>query len=288
MNCYNGEKYLHAALDSVIAQTYRNWELIFWDNQSTDGSAAICKSYADSRLRYFYANAHTELGAARIQAFRQIRGEFAAVLDADDVSSPERLARQVSFLKQHPDIALVGSWAQYIDDNGRVFDEFKPPTNQEELQDSMGWTNPIAHSSAMYRYKSALQVGGYSKDIVWAQDFALSIALAQHFNIAIIDDFLCQVRVLKASMTRSKKYQILAAREALLLFQRAAASLKLSPGARRLNRRAIAITEIRLGLANLRNSSVMAGLNLVLHGVMTSPSALWGNGPARRFFGAKF
>lgn len=288
MNCYNGGRYLRAALDSVMAQTYRNWELIFWDNQSTDDSAAICKSYADSRIRYFYANEHTELGAARIQAFKHIRGEFVAVLDTDDVAYPERLARQVSFLEQHLDVALAGSWAKYIDENGRVFGEFKPPANQEELQDSLGWTNPLAHSSVIYRYQSALQVGGYSKDIVWAQDFDLSLALAQHFNIAIIDVFLCQVRVLKASMTRSKQYQILAAREALSLFQRAAASLKLSTKARRLNRRAIAITEIRLGLANLRNNSVVAGLNMVLHGVMTSPSALWGNGPARRFFGAKF
>lgn len=288
MNCYNGGKYLRAALDSILAQTYQNWEVIFWDNQSTDDSAAICKSYGDPRIRYFYAGEHTELGAARIQAFQQIYGELVAVLDADDISHPDRLTMQVAFLEQHPEVALVGSWAQYIDEQERVFDEFKPPADQEELQDCLGWTNPIVHSSAMYRYQMALQVGGYSKDIIWAQDFALMLALAQRNKVAIIDDFLCQLRMLPASMTRSKKYQILVASEALLLFQRAADSLRLSERARRLNRRAVAIAEIKLGIATLKNNSILSGIKIVLRGVAADPSALWGNGPARRFFGAKF
>lgn len=108
MNCYNGEKYLRPALDSVVAQTYPDWELIFWDNQSSDRSAEICKSYGDPRIRYFYAAEHTELGAARILAFQQVRGEFVAILDADDIAHPERLARQVAFLREHPATALVG------------------------------------------------------------------------------------------------------------------------------------------------------------------------------------
>src|SRR3990172_11917066 len=100
MNCYNGEKYLREAIESVLAQTYQNWELIFWDNQSTDCSAVICKNYGDSRIRYFCASEHTELGIARILAFHKIRGEYVAVLDADDISHPDRLMRQVGFLEQ--------------------------------------------------------------------------------------------------------------------------------------------------------------------------------------------
>lgn len=288
MNCYNGEKYLRAALDSVLAQTCQNWELIFWDNQSTDKSAAICKSYGDPRIRYFYASEHTELGAARIQAFKKIHGEFVAVLDADDVAHPDRLARQVEYLEQHPDVALVGSWAQLIDEHGKGFDIFEPPAKQEELQDCLGWTNPIIHSSAMYRRQLAQEVGGYSESIVWAQDLGLTLALAQRARIAMIADYLCQVRVLPASMTRSRKYQILIANELLLLFKQAADTLQLSARARRLNRRAMAIAEIKLGIATLRDDSFWAGLGMALHGFFKAPSALWGNGPVRRFFGAKF
>ena len=79
MNCYNGERYLKAAIESVLAQTYPYWELVFWDNQSSDRSAEICLSCADERIKYFRADRHTDLGAARAAAFEHIRGEFVAV-----------------------------------------------------------------------------------------------------------------------------------------------------------------------------------------------------------------
>ena len=81
MNCFNGEKYLKQAIDSVLAQTYRNWEIIFWDNQSTDGSAEIFTSYRDSRLKYFYAPEHTRLYEARNCALEKAEGELIAFLD---------------------------------------------------------------------------------------------------------------------------------------------------------------------------------------------------------------
>lgn len=95
MNCYNGEKYLREAVDSVLAQSYQNWEVIFWDNQSTDNSASIFKSYSDPRLRYFYAPRHTWLYEARNYAIEKASGEFVAFLDVDDQWLPEKLMRQL-------------------------------------------------------------------------------------------------------------------------------------------------------------------------------------------------
>ena len=69
MNCYNGEKYLHHAIESVLFQTYKNWEIIFWDNRSTDNSAFILKSYKDNRIKYYLASSHSKLGEARKKAF---------------------------------------------------------------------------------------------------------------------------------------------------------------------------------------------------------------------------
>jgi Glycosyltransferases involved in cell wall biogenesis len=287
MNCYNGEKYLRPALDSVVAQTYPDWELIFWDNQSTDRSAEICKSYGDPRIRYFYAAEHTELGAARILAFQQVRGELVAILDADDIAHPERLARQVAFLREHPATALVGSWARFIDENGKSFAEFKPPVDERELHDCLGWIHPIVHSSTMYCRAAAVRVGGYSADLIYASDLGLILALAQHFRIAMISEFLCQFRLLSSSMTRSRRYHIVVAREGLALFQRAAETLPLSRTARRLNRRALAGVEIALGVATLRSGSVLQGMKMVLHGLWRDPSVLWLNGRVRKFFGGR-
>jgi len=96
MNCYNGEKYLREAIDSVITQTYQNWELIFWDNQSTDRSAEIFKSYEDERLKYCYAPKHSEkLYEARGYAFSCTSGELIAFLDVDDWWFPHKLEEQV-------------------------------------------------------------------------------------------------------------------------------------------------------------------------------------------------
>jgi len=95
MNCYNGEKYLRDALDSVVGQTYANWELIFWDNQSTDRSAEILKSYEDPRIKYWRAPMHTLLYEARNYAIERSNGEFIAFLDVDDWWTPEKLTRQM-------------------------------------------------------------------------------------------------------------------------------------------------------------------------------------------------
>lgn len=98
MNCYNSAKYLREAIDSVLAQTYQNWEIIFWDNQSTDESANVFKSCADARLRYFLAPDFTKLGQARNLAVAHATGEWLGFLDCDDVWLPEKLARQVDII----------------------------------------------------------------------------------------------------------------------------------------------------------------------------------------------
>jgi len=95
INCFNGEKYLRGALISVINQTYKNWEIIFWDNQSTDSSAKIFKSYNDKRLKYYYAPQHTLLYEARNEAIKKSSGEFIAFLDVDDFWEKDKLELQI-------------------------------------------------------------------------------------------------------------------------------------------------------------------------------------------------
>lgn len=95
MNCYNGEKYLEEAINSVLSQTYSNWEIIFWDNRSSDNSAAIFKSYTDPRLKYFYAPKHTVLYEARNLAIRESKGDLIGFLDVDDWWTSEKLSTQV-------------------------------------------------------------------------------------------------------------------------------------------------------------------------------------------------
>jgi glycosyltransferase involved in cell wall biosynthesis len=114
MNCFNGEKYLREAVDSVLAQTYQNWELIFWDNQSTDESKSIFLSYDDARLKYYYAQTHTLLSEGRNYAIDRSYGDFIAFLDVDDWWDTNKLEKQMPLFKDK-DIAIV--YGNYWTDN---------------------------------------------------------------------------------------------------------------------------------------------------------------------------
>ena len=106
MSVYNGEKFLQEAIDSVLAQTYQNWELIFWDNQSTDNSAKIFKSIDDQRLKYYYAPQHTWLYEARNYAIEKSSGEYFAFLDVDDWWIPEKLEKQLRYFENEVGIFI--------------------------------------------------------------------------------------------------------------------------------------------------------------------------------------
>jgi glycosyltransferase involved in cell wall biosynthesis len=99
MNCYNGETYLADAIKSILLQTYNNFEVIFWDNQSNDNSASIYKSFKDKRLKYYYAKKHTTLYKARNLALKKSRGKFIAFLDTDDIWLKDKLNLQIRQIK---------------------------------------------------------------------------------------------------------------------------------------------------------------------------------------------
>ena len=93
MNCLNGAQYIHEALQSILAQTYQSWEVIFWDNGSSDGSGSIAKSYGP-KIRYFRNETTTPLSTARNHAISKCRGDYVAILDVDDIWLPNKLEKQ--------------------------------------------------------------------------------------------------------------------------------------------------------------------------------------------------
>lgn len=118
INCYNCEKYLREAVDSVIAQTYPRWEIIFWDNQSTDNTAECVKAYSDPRIRYFAAPRHTLLGEARNLAVAEAKGSWIAFLDSDDMWYPFRLADHIAIATEDDSgkLGVVYGRAELLDD----------------------------------------------------------------------------------------------------------------------------------------------------------------------------
>jgi glycosyltransferase involved in cell wall biosynthesis len=109
VNCYNGEKYLFDALTSIFSQNYENFEVIFWDNRSSDRSSQIAKSF-DSRLKYYLAPSFTPLGKARSRALAKASGDYVCFLDVDDLFCPNRIMDQVSFMEENSLYFSFGSY----------------------------------------------------------------------------------------------------------------------------------------------------------------------------------
>jgi glycosyltransferase involved in cell wall biosynthesis len=124
MNCYNSSKYLREAIDSVITQTYTNWEIIFWDNASTDESPEIVKSYADKRIKYFKGEVIVPLGRARNFAIEKCMGEYIGFLDCDDIWLPKKLEKQIPLFSD-PTVDIVFSDSFFFNNEGAQWRLYK-------------------------------------------------------------------------------------------------------------------------------------------------------------------
>ncbi len=277
MTIYNAAPFLRESIDSLIAQSFPDWELIAVENGSRDESPAILASYQDPRIRVFSFPKNIGRTPALAFALGQVQGEYIAILDADDTAHPQRFSQQVEFLDKDPETVLVASWVQQMDEKGRVFKTWEPPTDPRALHECLGWIDPIVNSSAMFRRKAALAVGGFPQDYVYAQDFALILALAQYGKLAVIGKYLCKLRVYSGNMSHSSKHAMDVAVEGLRLTKYAGEKLPLSKKARRMNRSAVAKYEIRCGLAMFRSGKAFLGLTKILSALAANPDVLWTN-----------
>ena len=195
MNCYNGEKYLHEAIESIIAQTYQNWELIFWDNQSVDQSRAIFDSYQDSRFKYYYAEEHTDLGGGRAKAFKHLSGNFIAVLDTDDVWLPSKIEKQLK-LFDDPEVGIVISDTMYFNEtNERVLYNGDYPPEGNVFRELL--SNYFVSLETLMLRKTVVDKldYGFDADFSFIADFDLVLRVAQISKLAICKEVLGKWRV---------------------------------------------------------------------------------------------
>lgn len=183
MAVHNDEAYVREALDSVLAQSFTDFELIVIDDGSTDGSFALVKAFPDPRLRVLQQD-NQGLTRSLIRGCSQARGEYLARQDADDISQPLRLEEQVEFLDQNPEVGLVGTMASIIDEAGRHIS-----TRRLEVRPGIGFgklsqENQFVHGSIMMRKDAYEQIGGYREFFRYAQDYDLILRLAEHWETA--------------------------------------------------------------------------------------------------------
>ena len=200
MNCYNGEKYLKEAIDSVYAQTYKTWEIIFWDNTSTDNSAKIAKRY-DSKLHYFEGEKNIPLGAARNKAVEQTKGEFIAFLDCDDIWMPEKLEKQIIEMVKD-DFALGYSGVISIDSYGKRIGKYVPKYKSgflfKELLNQFDINLPTAIINKMTMERLNLK---FDPQIVASEEYCLFMQLIVKSKVLVIPEIFAKYRILGNSLT---------------------------------------------------------------------------------------
>lgn len=201
MNCYNGERYLREAIESVYAQTYPNWEIIFWDNASSDGTAEIARSF-DSRLKYFCAEFNTPLGPARNRALEKAGGDFIAFLDADDVYLPCALQALVE-LMSFRDYGLAYAGTIVIDEAGKITGRRKPRYRSGKVFNDLLKRYDISMCGVMIR-RSVIEIErlGFDVNLSYCPDFNLFMKIAARYQIGIRHDFVVKYRRSPNSLSR--------------------------------------------------------------------------------------
>lgn len=189
MSVYNGETYLHEAIDSILNQTFKDFEFVVIDDGSTDRSPDILESFDDRRMVVTHQD-RRGLTKALNRAVSSAKGEYVARMDADDVSLPERLGQQVAFLDQHADVALLGCNFYEIDDSGAIVADKELVPENEEIKWRLLFHNCYGHSTTIFRKDCFLRVGGYDEGLVCSQDYDLWVRLSRHYNLGNLCEFL--------------------------------------------------------------------------------------------------
>lgn len=218
MTVYNGEKYIEQSINSLLNQTYSNWELCVFLDGCTDSTESIILRLQEAygkKFNILKGNHRQGCPFGRMEAIRASSGLYMAIQDADDISFPTRLEKQVNLLKKHPEIFCVGSFATKIDEKGVPFNEMTYPP--QEHADIIKMTvedcrNPMIDPSVMFRKDLFYELGGYSTDenTYTVPDFELWLkAMSKSKIFHNLQETLVQYRIHEKGVTVSRQREMI-------------------------------------------------------------------------------
>jgi len=202
---HNGGELLRASIESVLAQTFTDWELLVVNDGSTDQTLAILDEYHDPRLRVVTNPENVGLTRSLNRGVREARGALIARQDADDLSGRTRLQKQVAFLKAHRDVQLLGSSAWRLNPTGRITGSNDLPTTHDAIRWASIVDCPFLHTSVMFRRETVLrEFGAYDEQFSISQDYDLWNRIAARGAVANLSERLVSMREHPRSMTRTR------------------------------------------------------------------------------------
>ena len=271
MNVRNGAAFLREALDSVRAQTFADWELIVWDDRSTDDSAKIVAEFTDNRIRYFLSPDETPLGTARDRAIRQATGEWLAFLDQDDVWLPQKLAKQMALADG--DVGIIYGRTVLFDSRRGdrrdydYFHEFEALPEGDIFSELFRHACFIAMSSAVLRRSAVAELGGVPETIQVIPDYYLYVAISRRYRARAVQEVVTRYRIHTGSLSASRRHRIRLHQEPLSILEQWSSCLdpRLYHYRRMTYSTALALEEMR------SPQTALAGLRRLI----TDGSVLW-------------
>jgi glycosyltransferase involved in cell wall biosynthesis len=221
MSVYNGQRYLREAVESILNQTFTDFEFIIVDDGSTDNTWQILQGYAASEPQIVLVRNETNVGLAKSlnRGLSLARGEYIARMDADDVSLPERLAAQMAFLDEHPEVGVVGSSVQLIGTDGSLGNVWRYPTMHALILWTLCFVTPFTHPTVAFRRAVVEGVGGYNDALSANQDRDLWRRLSSITRFGNLPDVYLLYRE-HHSNSVSQRYADIQARNSAMAGQR--------------------------------------------------------------------
>lgn len=207
LSVYNGASSLSQSIQSILNQTVRDFEFVIVNDGSTDETTHILEMFAsqDSRIKLIYNNTNIGLTRSLNLGFKLAQGEYIARMDADDIALRERFETQLQYLETHPDVGVVGTAYEWIDDNGQVIGKPKVLTEPKNLRHVLIKRNPIMHGSVLMRADMFKRAGTYNEFYTKAQDYALWFKFIEFTQIANLRDVLMQKRMSRKMISFSNE-----------------------------------------------------------------------------------
>ena len=208
MPVYNGEKYLAEAIESVLNQTFTDFELLIIDDCSKDNSVEIIHSFSDQRIRLIINKDNIGQTKTLNKGIDASTSKFIARIDQDDLYNKKKLEKQIGYINKYK-CDIIGTWSYGIDEYNRKIYKIIHPTNDYDIKQSMIIRQPFTHSSLLMKKSSLIEVNKYPKNIHVAMDYGLLVNLAIHgCTFSNIPDYLTSIRYHNKSSSFYNKYQL--------------------------------------------------------------------------------
>lgn len=206
MPCYNTEKYLIHATNSILEQTFKNWELIMIDDCSSDTTWEIMNKLAssNSRIRIFKNSTNMKICKTLNYGIEQAKGKYIVRMDSDDWSFPNRLEKQVSFMENNPQVGVSGGMIQICDSDLNFKKNRSYNKADTEIRKKLFRYSPFAHPATIWRKDIMRQAGLYNPSLIVAQDYDLYFRMGALSEFANLDDTLLKLRIHTKSSSQTK------------------------------------------------------------------------------------